>query len=79
MKKSGAQFNRFDICAAYRCYAVEYHNGQWSKEYALFSVFERLHYRPAIHEQSSRHLTMNGFCILMNLIRQRGANIRDRR
>jgi len=42
----GTTFDRFDICEAYWCYAVEHHDGQWSKEYALHSVFERIRFKP---------------------------------
>lgn len=72
-------FDRFDICAAYWTYAAEWHGGQGSKEYALFSVFSRLRYRnpPDLHKRYPEN--ENARTILAGLIRSRGRNIRDRR
>lgn len=28
------EYNRFDIVAAHYCYCVNWHSGQWSKEYS---------------------------------------------
>lgn len=39
-------FDRFDICEAYYCYATLYHGGQWSAEYSIYSVFDRIRFNP---------------------------------
>ena len=40
-------FDRFDTCEAFYLYHMTHHTGQWSKEYALSAVFERIGYRPS--------------------------------
>lgn len=70
-------FDRFDICEAYYVYAVEYHTGQWSIEYALHSVFVRLRFKPHWN-LSSESLTENGKEILQSLI-DNPDKLRDRR
>ena len=37
-------FDRFDICAAYLCFACQYHGGQWSKTYRIFGRLNRIGY-----------------------------------
>lgn len=39
-------FDRFDICEAYYLFAAMYHEGQWSREYAIFGRLNRLGFRP---------------------------------
>ncbi len=70
-------FDRFDICAAYYCYAVEYHGGQWSVGYALFSVLERLRFKPGM-SLSSDTLDENARAIFDALVSGE-RKIRDRR
>lgn len=70
-------FNRFDIVEAYWCYMAEYHNGQWSKEYALSSVFHRIRFKPA-HGLSSDTLEENGRTIFDALVTGE-TMLRDRR
>jgi hypothetical protein len=39
-------FDRFDVCeAAYR-FAMDYHRGQWSPEYAIFGRLAKIAYNP---------------------------------
>ena len=71
-------FNRFDIVMeAYYCYMAEYHNGQWSKEYALSGVFDRLRFKPCPN-LSSDTLGENGKGILSALVSGE-TTLRDRR
>ena len=74
-----SHFDRFDVCAAYYCYAAEWHSGQWSKEYLLLGVLDRLRYRPGLSDQQSRTLNENARSIYDHLVRTEGAFIRDRR
>ena len=72
-------FNRFDICEAYYCYTTLYHNGQGSKEYALFNTFNRLGFNP--HDSVTHNpdkLTDNGRIIFDALVSGE-TEIRDRR
>ena len=39
-------FDRFDICLAYWLFAVHFHSGQGSPEYAILGRLERLRFRP---------------------------------
>lgn len=38
-------WDRFDICRAWYAFASEWHNGQWSPEYAIFGRLARLGFR----------------------------------
>lgn len=40
-------FDTFDICEAYWCYASDWHSGQWSKVYAIFSRLHRMGFKPS--------------------------------
>lgn len=42
-----AQFDRFDICEAWYVFAMEWHSGQWSDEYAIFGRLEALRFKPS--------------------------------
>ena len=73
-------FDRFDICEAYYCYMALYHGGQWSKEYALTGVFDRIQFSPRDSITTNPdNLEENGHEIFDNLVETNGANIRDRR
>ena len=72
-------FDRFDVCEAYYLYAVLYHGGQGSKEYALHSVFIRLRFKPAPMMGGPEDLTENGRAIYDRLVETNGEHIRDRR
>jgi len=74
-----AYFDRFDVCAAYYCYAVEWHGGQWSKEYAMHSVLHRIGYIPGTMDQRSATLSENAKEIFDRLVDSKGGAIRDRR
>jgi len=47
-------FDRFDICEAYFVYAMLYHEGQFSKEYAIFGRLERIGFRasPLLNDEN---------------------------
>ena len=72
-------FDRFDICEAYYCYVTLHHNGQWSKEYLLHSVFDRLHFkcRDSVTHDPDK-LSDNGRAIFDRLVTGE-RTIRDRR
>jgi hypothetical protein len=72
-------FNRYDICEAYYLYATFYHGGMGSKEYALFSTFDRIGWSPSLLLENEEHLTDNGREIFDHLVATEGADIRDRR
>ena len=40
-------WDRFDICAAYWCFAYCWHEGQGSDTYAILGRLERLRFRPS--------------------------------
>lgn len=72
-------FDRFDILEAYYCYATLYHEGQWSKLYALYSVFDKLGFEPkdsVTHDPEA--LWENGRVIFDRLVKGE-AKVRDRR
>ena len=71
-------FDRFDICEAYYLYADLYHGGGGSKEYALHSVFSRLHFRPRPSLAGPNDLEENGRMIFDALVSGE-RHIRDRR
>ena len=62
-------FNRFDVCEAYYLFACEWHNGQWSPEYAIFGRLDNFGFRPS-PILSKDSLTENGRVILAGLIRK---------
>jgi hypothetical protein len=75
-------FDRFDIVEAYYLYCRQYHKGQFSKEYALHSVFDRLQFSPGLSLRNSDDpqiaLTDNGRDIFDNLVNGH-STVRDRR
>jgi len=66
------QWNRFDICEAWYVFAVEWHGGQWSPEYAIFGRLNRMNFTPGAHirEGNKRGMTENARDILAGLIRK---------
>ena len=71
-------FDRFDICEAYYVYAMLWHGGKGSKEYALFSVFVRLGFRTSPLLCDENDLSENGRAIYDQLVLH-PEKIRDRR
>lgn len=67
-------WNRFDICAAFYLYAVNYHSGQWSKEYAIHGRLAKLGFSPGLSVQNGE-LEENAQAIYENLIRT--GNVRE--
>ena len=61
-------FDRFDICDAYCAFAVDYHGGQWSPEYAILGRLQRMGYRWRLFGGSYDDLTENGKAIYDNLV-----------
>jgi hypothetical protein len=72
MKNNRTYWDRFDICEAYWCFAMDWHGGQWSPEYAIFGRLRRMQFKPAI-DLNYRRLTDNGKSIYSQL---RGALLR---
>jgi len=60
-------FNRFDICEAYYCFASDWHGGQWSKEYMIFSRLHHMGFK-ARQSLSFETLTDNAKQIYLNLV-----------
>ena len=61
-------WDRFDILEAYYVYAMDYHGGQWSVEYALHSVFGRLRYKPRLFISDRTSMSENARSILASLL-----------
>jgi len=53
-------FDRFDICEAYFVYAMLYHSGQWSKEYAIFGRLNRMGFKASPLLRDENDLSENG-------------------
>ena len=66
METNGYEFNRFDICEAYYCFASNWHSGQWSGEYTFFGRLNNIGFRPAVN-LSFKTLTENGRMIYNGL------------
>ena len=63
-------WDRFDICEAYYMYAVNYHQGQFSREYEIFGRLIMINFRPPISISSgdASDLTANARAIYDNLV-----------
>lgn len=61
-------FDRYDICEAFYVYAMLNHNGQWSKEYAIFGRLENLGFKPSILLRDENDLDENAREIYENLV-----------
>ena len=60
-------WNRFDICEAWYCFAVDFHGGQWSPEYLIFGRLHDMRFKPALSLKAET-LTDNGKEIYYSLI-----------
>lgn len=60
--------NRFDICEAFYLYAMLYHGGQWSKEYAIFGRLHRIGFRPAPSLSGPEDLEEGALAIFERLV-----------
>lgn len=61
-------FDRFDICDAYYCFAVDWHGGQFSPEYAILGRLKRMGYSAGYGGIDYDRLTANGKAIYNNLL-----------
>ncbi len=61
------QFNRFDILSAYYLYSIDYHGGQFTKEYAYAWRAIKAGFKPSLLFDYSR-LTDNGREIYSSLV-----------
>lgn len=64
-------FDRGDVCDAYYMFASLYHGGMGSKEYAIFTRLNRVHYKPA-PSLSVESLSENARAIFDGLIERAG-------
>jgi hypothetical protein len=64
-------WDRFDICEAYYCFAMNYHNGQWSDEYKIFGRLDRMGFKIS-PLRTAENLSENGREIYENLVSQAG-------
>jgi hypothetical protein len=71
-------FDRYDIETAYYLYAMLHHEGQWSKEYALFATLNRIGYSPPRMLSGPDDLNRNAREIYDRLVSGE-TEIRDRR
>lgn len=62
------EWNRFDICEAYYVYAMLWHSGQASKEYAIFGRLHRMEFSPRPSLSSETDLEDNARAIYDNLV-----------
>jgi hypothetical protein len=53
-------FDRFDICSAYYLFGMEYHSGQWSREYAYTGRALNCGFRPGAMFRDRNSLSENG-------------------
>jgi hypothetical protein len=65
-----AQWDRFDICEAWYCYAMEWHGGQWSKEYEIFAHLNRMRFNPRPSLNNSDCLDTNAREIYDDLVKE---------
>ena len=63
-------FDRFDICDAYYLYASQYHEGQWSKLYAVLGRLHNIGYKPGLYV-GYKSLSGNGKSIYRNLVKRK--------
>jgi hypothetical protein len=63
-------WNRFDICSAWYVYAVNYHNGQTSREYKIFGRLVNMLYSPGqlLQARLANGLSDNAKLIYRNLV-----------
>jgi hypothetical protein len=61
-------FNRFDVCEAYYVYALHYHRGQGSKEYAVFGRLANIGFDPSRLLYGEENLSENGREIYNRLV-----------
>lgn len=59
-------FDRFDICEAYYCFAMDYHEGQFSKKYKYIGRCHNLGFKPRPN-LSWKTLSENGKWIYQKL------------
>jgi hypothetical protein len=53
-------FDRFDICSAYYLFGMEYHSGQWSREYAYIGRALNCGFGPGPMFRDRNSLSENG-------------------
>jgi len=65
-------FDRFDICAGYYCFAVLYHSGQWSPEYAILGRLSILGFSGGLSGDRPGHLSENARAVFDGLVERSG-------
>ncbi len=60
-------FNRWDICEAYYLFAVDWHGGQFSKEYRIFGRLQKF-FEPKRSLHGRKDLSNNGRAIYDQLV-----------
>lgn len=63
-------FNRFDICAAYYCFAAQYHEGQWSQTYKILGRLHKLKFKPGLRGDNPDRLEENAREIFEGLVKK---------
>jgi len=64
-------FNRFDICEAWYQYAVDWHNGLFSRSYEIFGRLDNMRFKMSPLHNNYDDLTENGKLIYENLVIKR--------
>lgn len=62
------EYNRFDIVAAHYCYCVNWHSGQWSKEYARLSKISGYSHNMPTTLEELANFSENAVQIYLNLV-----------
>ena len=67
-------WDRFDICEAYYCFATDWHGGQTDPIYKIFGRLHKIGFKPSPHlgQYHLDRLTENGREIYENLKEKRG-------
>jgi hypothetical protein len=61
-------FDRFSICLAYYYFAIHYHGGQFSKEYAILGRLEKIGFKTGQSFESMQENDPNAFELYQNLV-----------
>ena len=67
-QKHFTTFNCFDICEAWYCYAIAWHCGHFSKEYAIIARLYHMYFVPSLLINGYKDLNKNAKCIYLNLV-----------
>jgi hypothetical protein len=70
-----AHFDRWDVCAAWYCFAVNYHEGQYTKTYRILGRLKRLHVKLPASVVDRQELEANAAEIYLDLAAAQDSNV----